>query len=121
MEEKTRQNLEDTMNDLLDRAYACEADSEDYLKYIKQASQIADVLNDEKKIEASCEVTKKDMFVVGAPIAAGGIGMLFRAWVLKRQTHDICEFEINNSFTSSAGRWLSQSFRELFSFNRRGH
>ena len=35
MEEKTREQLELTMRDCLDRAEACEPDSEDYFKLIQ--------------------------------------------------------------------------------------
>lgn len=131
MNEVTRKNLEDTMNDCLDKAYACPADSEDYTKLIQKAVQIGEVLNEEKKIdtekevelkkiEQSGEISKKDLFVVGAPIVAGGIGLGFRSFILWAQTKAVCQFERDNTFTSSAGRYIAGAFRDLFSFNKRG-
>ncbi len=131
MDEKTIKNLEQTMNDCLDRAYACDADSEDYGKLINQAVAIGKILNDEKKTEVDKEVelkkleeassiNKKDLFTVGAPIAAGGIGLAFRSWVLRNQLKDITNFEKTNTYMSSAGRWIVNSLRDIFSFNRRG-
>lgn len=132
MNEKTRKNLEDTMNDCLDKAYACPADSEDYTKLIQRAVQIGEVLNEEKKIdsekevelkkiEQSGEITKKDRYLVEVPILAGGLGLAFRSAVLWVQTKAVCQFERDNTFTSSAGRYIAGAFRDLFSFNRRGH
>lgn len=131
MDQKTIKNLEDTMNDCLDKAFACDADSEDYTKLINQAVSIGKVLNDEKKIEsekevdlkkieAESEITKKDIFVVGAPIAAGGIGLAFRSWVLRHQLKDITNFERTNTYSSSAGRWIVGTLRDIFNFSRRG-
>ncbi len=131
MEEKTIKNLEDTMNDCLDKAYACDADSEDYTKLIAKATAIANVLNENKKIDSEKEVelkrieqqeqiTTKDIFVVGAPIAAGGIGLMFKSWVLRNQLKDITEFEKTNSYVSSAGKWIVGTLRDIFNFNRRG-
>ncbi len=128
MEDLTRENLETTLNDCLERADACPADSEDYFKLIQKATAIGQILNDDKKIESQKEVdlkkiekdsqiTFKDIFVIGTPIAAGGIGLLFRSWMLNRQTIRLCNFEKDYSFTTSAGRSLAQqSFRDLFNF-----
>lgn len=131
MDEKTMKNLEDSMNDCLDRAYACDAESDDYLKLIQKATAIGEVLNENKKIEYNKEVelkkiekdqniSKKDLFVIGAPIAASGIGLAARTLILKAQTLAICDFEKHNTFTTTAGRYVAQAFRDIFSFNRRG-
>ena len=132
MNDNSRKNLEDTMNDCLDKAYACDADSEDYTKLIQKAVQIGEILNEEqkiesdkeielKKIEQSSNVTMKDMFLIGTPILAEGVWLGVKMWFMRVQTKDICHFEETNTFTSSAGRWIAGTFRDLFSFNRRGH
>lgn len=132
MDEKTRKNLEDTMNDCLDRAYACDAESDEYLKLIAKAAQIGELLNEEKKIESNKEIelkkieqngeiTKKDYFLVGAPIAAGLVELGFRSKVLRQQLKDITNFERTNTYTSSAGRWIVGTLRDIFNFSRRGH
>lgn len=132
MEEKTIKNTEQTVNDLMDRMYACDADSEDYTKYGDQALALMKVLQEEKrienekeielkKIEAQSNISKKDVFLVGGPILASGLGLIFRSWVLKNQLSDISKFEIEGTYTSSAGRWIVGTLRDLFPFNKRGH
>lgn len=130
MDEKTRKNFELTMNDLLDRASACESDSPDYNDYISQAIAIEKLLNEEKrmndekeienkKIEAQTQISKRDLFNVGTPIVAGAIGLLARFGFLEDMWSRISNFEQNNSFTSSAGRWFSREIGGLFNFRKR--
>ena len=132
MDERTRKNAEQTANDLMDRMIGCDPDSEDYVKYADRAATLMKILNEEKKIEsekevelkkieASKSISKKDLFTVGVPIAAGGFGLIFRSWVLRNQLKDITEFETENTYTSSAGRWIVGTLRDIFNFNRRGH
>ena len=132
MNEKTRKNLEDTMNDCLDRAYACEADSEDYVKYISKATSIANILNEEqkiqsekevelKKVEQGGEITKKDVFLAGAPILTLLLDLGLRNTIFTSQMKRITDFELHNTYTTSGGRWITSSLRDIFNFNgRRG-
>ncbi len=125
MEEKTREQLELTMRDCLDRAEACDPDSEDYFKLIQKATAIAEVLNDEKKIdtekeveltkiEANSKMSFKDwcMCLIPSAIAAIGIGarMIFQS----RQTDKIMKFEETNTWASSGGRAVTGSLRDEF-------
>ncbi len=132
MDDKTRKNLEDSMNDCLDRAYACEADSEDYLKYISKATSIANVLNEEKKIdseretelkkiEKNGEITKKDVFVASVPLLTMLLDLGIRSNIFTNQMKAITNFERTNTYTTSGGRWITGSLRDIFNFGRRGH
>ena len=132
MDDKTRKNLEDSMNDCLDRAYACEADSEDYLKYISKATSIANVLNEEKKIdseretelkkiEKNGEITKKDIFVASVPLLTMLLDLGIRSNIFTNQMKAITNFERTNTYTTSGGRWITGSLRDIFNFGRRGH
>ena len=125
MEDKTREQLELTMRDCLDRAEACDADSEDYFKLIQKATAIGEVLNDEKKIDTEMEVEQmkieaqgqmsfKDWCMCLIPGALAGIGLAARMIFMRKQTADICRFEETNSFASSAGRSLTGSLRDGF-------
>lgn len=110
MNVESRQHLEQTMNDLLDRAWACESDSPDYIQYIKEADRIATILNESN----NGDITKKDLLVVGAPIAAAGIGYFWKERFLWQYTKTICNFERTNTFTSTAGRSMIGILRNIF-------
>ncbi len=132
MENLTKENLETMLNDCLERADACPVDSDDFFKLNQKAIAIGQILNENqkiendrevelKKIESMSNVTFKDWVVIGVPIVASFIELGFRSWRLERQTRQVCEFEKNYSFTTSAGRNIAQSFRDIFSFAKRGH
>lgn len=127
MEKETREQLELTMRDCLDRAEVCDADSEDYFKLIQKATAIGEVLNAEKKIDAEKEVEQqkieangkmsiKDWIMIGVPALTAGIGLAVKMIFQSKQTDKIMKFEETNTWASSGGRAVSGSLRDEFKF-----
>lgn len=124
MNELSKKNLENTMNDCLDRASVCPADSEDYLKLIKQAEEIGKLLNAESKIESERKIqtdwhNPRLWIEVAVPIAGSFILAMYQGHLLKVQTMNICQFEKDYTFTTYAGKSLGGYFRELLPGRKR--
>ena len=125
MEQKTREQLELNLRDCLDRAEACDADSEDYFKFLKEANAIGATLNAEdqirneaeierEKIEAQSKMHLKDWLTVLAVPVAGLVTMGIKIIFQSKQTDKIMKFEETNTWASSGGRAVTGSIRDEF-------
>lgn len=63
MNDKTIKNAEDTVNDLFDRAFACDAMSDDYVKYIKNAINLMTLIStqEQNKFTNELEIKKFEL------------------------------------------------------------
>lgn len=128
MNEKTIKNYEDSVNDCLDKAFACDFDSEDYPILMDKAVALGKVINEHekiknekeielKKIEASQVISQKDKFNASKDFVDLALRSGFLAMMLKA----VSNYELNNTYISSASRWVLGTLREIWPFkNRRG-
>lgn len=130
MDDLSKRNLVNAMNDCFDRAEVCDADSEDYLKLLDKASKMASILNDQEQMEMNLELERqKQLFeeekmqrsewfdrlklilTVGVPVGLELFRMYYERQTLILHTKAICDFERTNTFTSYAGKGLVGSLR----------
>ena len=123
MNEKSKQNLENAMNDCFDRAEVCPADSEDYLKLLKQATEIARVLNEKEKNEMDYKIEQKkedDQFnwkdpkfliEIGKDLAAILLTFGLQRAMLREHRRETMAFEKDGVWTTQAGRANANIFR----------
>lgn len=123
MDDKTIKNAEQAANDNFDRAYACPADSDDYLKLINSSARLLEIVNEQEKLKHDIQLKEKELdenkkteylklgVQIIAPILTTVLMMTIdqRNWMSRARV--ISVFETNQNWTSSAGRALAQSLK----------
>lgn len=139
MDKNTKEQLEQSLQDHLDRMWACDAESEDYFKYGDKVIRIGTVLNETEKIESQTRIELKKLeleeeklkhdsdwknpkFLIGlcVPIGVAAVGTLYRSWYTANMLKDVCAFETNNTITSTPGKWVVRKINDIFDFKRGG-
>lgn len=130
MNEKSLQNIEESMNDCKDRAWACSSDSEDFLKLLKQQTECAKILNENQKmrnelylemqrIELEKERLKaqsswldpKIWVPVVASIGTTIISFVCQRSILREHRRETMTFEKDGIWTTQAGKANQNAFK----------
>ena len=123
MEEISRKNLEQAMNDCLARADVCPSDSDDYYKLMDLHRQYGDILvkleqlENEKKIEdrkykdSRSWFNPRTLLELTVPILGNVVLFLLYRSMIREQTINLCQFERDNTFTTYAGKELKDTVR----------
>ena len=139
MDEKLKAELEQAERDELDRAWACSIDeSEERDKHLSNAFTIQRLLNESKKLDLEQELELKKLEVewkeennwtnpkVWIPeVSKFGCELiltLVNAAILRRYVMNINQFEMDNTYTTYAGKAAGRHIDSLTrQFIRRGH
>lgn len=140
MEENKNINTEEqTLQDLMDRAWACDADSDEYLDICDKIIKMQGALNEKKKIENQKEIdleklklerekmdkdqnwlNPKFLIPILVPVAFGLIDTVYRSWFTASMLRDVSELEKEMIVTTSTpGKWVVRSIQDMFTPKKR--
>lgn len=107
---ETKQLLEAVVKDRLEKAASADLSQEDREAAFKEAMAATDRLTELEKVEMDKPVLPvwvKYVEIVGVPIVLGAVDYGFKRGFARY----ICNFEKDYTFTTQAGRSLSQFFK----------
>lgn len=137
--EKTINSEEQTLQDLVDRAWACDAESDDYLEICDKIIKMRAGLNEKQKIENQKEIEfeklkierekmerdrnwldPKFLIPVVVPLAFGLFDTFYRSWFTANMLRDVSEMEKDMIVTSGTpGKWVVRSVQDWFTPKKR--
>lgn len=137
--EKTINSEEQTLQDLVDRAWACDAESDDYLEICDKIIKMRAGLNEKQKIENQKEIEfeklkierekmerdrnwldPKFLIPVVVPLAFGLLDTFYRSWFTANMLRDVSEMEKDMIVTSGTpGKWVVRSVQDWFTPKKR--
>lgn len=137
--EKPINTEEQTLQDLMDRAWACDAESDEYLQICDKIIKMRAGLNEKQKIENQKEIEfeklkierekmerdrnwldPKFLIPVVVPLAFGLLDTFYRSWFTANMLRDVSEMEKDMIVTSGTpGKWVVRSVQDWFTPRKR--
>lgn len=85
------------------------SDPEEFERYSNQLVKITSIMTEMKKLEKEDKLDKKFIITVAMPIITMIIGKSIEWMMWWKGTKELCYFEKENTFTTSAGKGLARS------------
>lgn len=132
--EKTINTEEQTLQDLMDRAWACDAESDEYLVICDKIIKMRAGLNEKQKIENQKEIelrkleienerVKRDqdwkdpkfLLTLLVPVVVAIGDRLYTSWFTANMLRDVSEMEKDMIVTSGTpGKWVVRTIQDIF-------
>lgn len=131
---------EQTLQDLRDRAWACDPTSDDYLELNDKIIRMQQAINEKRKIENQREIelekiklerekmeqdrnwlNPKFLIPIVVPAAVGIGDTLYRAWFTANMLRDVADLEKDVIVsTTTPGKWVLRAVTDFFTSKKRG-
>ena len=136
-DEKPINTEEQTLQDLTDRAWACDAESDEYLEICDKIIKMRAGLNEKQKIDNQREIELKKLEIekeridrdrdwkdpkflltLLVPVGVGVIELIYDSWFTANMLRDVSLMEKDMIVTSGTpGKWVKRHIQD--SFHRR--